>query len=237
MKHPIILFDADDTLFDFAKSEKEAFKEALTKHSLTPTEELYQSYKQISFGLWQKFEKREVTLLQLRVERYTQLFDKHGLSGDITRVSEDYLDCLKECVFLLDGAVELCETLAPHVKIGIVTNGIEKVQRRRLSKSPLKDFIQFMVVSEECGFAKPHRGIFEYAIQKTNHQEPSKFLMVGDRLETDILGAREVGMATCWYNPAQVKNETAIKPDYEVTTLKDILPLVGIPNFRSGSRT
>ena len=67
-----------------------------------------------------------------------------------------------------------------------------------------------MVVSEECGYAKPHRRFFEYTMGKIKSNKPIKPLVIGDRLETDIKGANDFGLDSCWYNPDQKPEDKEI---------------------------
>lgn len=225
MKFPLILFDADDTLFDFGRSEKHSFHEVLALHGIAAEEPHYKSYKEISFSYWKKFEEGKISKEELRVGRYETFVEKHGFSADPMSLSQGYLDILKHQTFLIDGALELVRSLFKKTKIGIVTNGIEEVQKHRFAKSQLAPFIHFVVVSEECGFAKPHRGIFEYAMRKSSHGDVSTVLMVGDRADTDIIGAQAMGMKTCWYNPGQKSHNFQRQPDFEVRSLSMILDI------------
>ena len=122
---------------------------------------------------------------------------------------------------MIDHAVDLCRNLSSQVEVGIVTNGILNVQQKRLARSGLEDMISFMVTSEECGFNKPDRRIFDYALTKAK-SPAQKVLMVGDRLETDILGAHKLEFDSCWFNPN--KNPVTIEstPTFEISHLSEL---------------
>jgi 2-haloacid dehalogenase len=49
-------------------------------------------------------------------------------------------------------------------------------------------------------------------------------IIVGDRLDADILGANRYGIESCWFNPERVANESEAVPTYEVASLHDVLP-------------
>jgi putative hydrolase of the HAD superfamily len=223
MSFKLILFDADDTLFDFAKSEVVAFENTILPHiGEIALEHVFERYKKISRKLWSRVEKGKANNNYLKVERFRRLKRLFKLKYDARVISEQYLDHLSQQAFLLEGAEELCRELHKNYRLGIVTNGIEHVQRRRLASSPLAKYFDFMIVSEECGFAKPDPRIFKYTLEKALHEEITSVLMVGDRLEADIAGANVLGIATCWYNPSKIPRTGAI-PTFEIHSLKDLL--------------
>ena len=58
MNYDYYLFDADDTLFDFAKSEIEAFNSTLKEFGIKEqADKLYQTYKSENDLLWKKLEQ------------------------------------------------------------------------------------------------------------------------------------------------------------------------------------
>lgn len=226
MKYSLILFDADDTLFDFTKGERTAFFSMLQQSGAVPTEEIFKEYRKISEGYWRKFEQGLVTKEQVKVGRYKDLFEQFNIDSSPVDAAELYLDLLSEQHHLMDGALELCRELANQTRVGIVTNGVEFVQKRRLGLSLIKEHIELLIVSEECGFQKPDVRIFDYTLERALHTDRSKVLMVGDRLETDVLGGINASIATCWYNHRQAVNTSSIRPDFEVNQLSEILKLV-----------
>lgn len=47
--------------------------------------------------------------------------------------------------------------------------------------------------------------------------------MVGDRIDTDLVGAKKLGMTTIWYNPSNKPNEDDLRPDYEISDFSQIV--------------
>jgi 2-haloacid dehalogenase len=226
MPYKLILFDADETLFDFAQSEIIAFQKTMEpyvgRHSL---EKVFDRYKKISRKLWARVEKGKVSNSYLKVERFRRLKRLYRLKLDPEALSETYLDNLAQQSILLPGALELCRELHKNYRLGILTNGIEKVQRQRLAQSPIRPYVDFMVVSEECGFAKPDPRIFKYALEKADHTEVRSVLMVGDRLEADIAGASAAGIDSCWYNISK-RARGEHSPTFEIHSLEELIPQI-----------
>lgn len=229
MKYPLVLFDADDTLFDFQRSQASAFTDTLAAFGLGHRcSEFFPAYQKHSQSLWRQLERGEITKEVLKTRRFELTFGPHGLELDCHAVSDTYLELLPRTPHLIDGAIELCTRLRQVARIGIITNGVGPVQKKRLERSPLKEHVEFMVVSDECGFAKPDRRIFEHTLRVAGHEGCEGVLMVGDRLEADIRGAQNLRLANCWFNPAGEKNHTGIRPDFEVRSLREILAVCGL---------
>ena len=77
MKYEVILFDADETLYDFKKSEREAFKNTMIKFNIKYDEAYHlKIYQEINTLLWKEFEQGLITQEKLKVERFKRLSDR-----------------------------------------------------------------------------------------------------------------------------------------------------------------
>jgi 2-haloacid dehalogenase len=228
MKYDLLLFDADDTLLDFKKSEDISFQIVLEKNGIIGDVKVFhESYKVINDLLWSQHAEGLVSKDFLKVERFRKFLEVNNLVADPIQLCDDYLDTLPSQVFLIEGATELLKTLHGKIPLVIVTNGIGSVQHKRLLNSGLNPFIELMVISEECGFSKPDRRIFDYTFDLLNRSLlSSKTLMIGDKLETDILGARNIEIDSCWFNPDKTSNTTTIAPTYEIQNILDLLKIL-----------
>jgi 2-haloacid dehalogenase len=224
MKHKLFLFDLDDTLLDFKASEQLSFVRTMQALGLSgELDGLFLSYQAINIALWRGFETGAVSKDFLKVERFRKTFMENGLDLDPEAASRLYLDSLADTVVLIDGAVQLCETLAGIGEVGIITNGVEAIQNQRIIKSGLRDHISFVATSEACGYAKPDVRFFEYAAQMARPFAKEDAIIIGDRLDADILGANRYGIESCWFNPERMVNESEAVPTYEVGSLHDIM--------------
>jgi 2-haloacid dehalogenase len=95
---------------------------------------------------------------------------------------------------------------------------------RTMHELGLRDYISFVSTSEASGYAKPDVRFFEYASQMARSFSKPDSIIVGDRLDADILGANRYGIESCWFNPERVANESEAVPSYEVGSLHDIVP-------------
>lgn len=225
MKHTLFLFDLDDTLLDFRASEKLSFQRTLRELGFQdPVDGLFGQYQKINIDLWRAFEAGTVTKDFLKVERFRQTFAANRLELDPDAASERYLESLSDTVVLIDGAKALCETLAAVGEIGIITNGVAHIQGRRIAASGLGQHISFIATSEACGFAKPDSRFFDYTVNMARAFRKEETIIVGDRLDADILGANRFGIASCWYNPGRLANDTEAVPTLAVAHLDHVIP-------------
>ena len=226
MKYEIILFDVDDTLFDFDMSEKKALHKTFIEFGFPAGLADYRAaYKEISKILWSDLEQGLITLSELAVERFRRLFLRHELDIDAIMFSRVYLKYLGRETHPVQGAIELCGKLVDF-RLAIITNGFTAVQTARIENSVLHNTFERVIMSEEAGFNKPNKEIFDYAFSKLQITDKEKVLIVGDSLTSDIQGGINYGIDTCWFNPHFKENHIGNEPTYEIHELLDLLKLV-----------
>lgn len=222
----VIFFDMDDTLFDFATSQQEAFHNVFEKHNLLNNLEQYRkSYQIISQSLWRDLENGKMSLEELGSERFKRLFLEHGIENDAAIFNQDYLRFLGQQTHLTQGTEKVIRDLS-HKRLAIITNGFTAVQISRMNNSPLKDIFEELIISESTGFQKPQTEIFDYAFQKLQITDKSNVLIVGDSLTSDIQGGMNYEIDTCWFNPNHMINNTTVKPTYEINNLEKLIEII-----------
>lgn len=220
MKYKTLLFDADGTLFDFAKCEEAALRETLETFGINVTEDVVENYSIINESLWKMLERGEIEKRVLFYRRFELLCEKYGFERDALEMSKKYAATLSEQTFLLDGAEELCQKLSGVADMYIVTNGIDFVQKRRYAKSGFDKYFKGVFISGEIGYEKPAREFFECVEKAIPDFESQSALMIGDSLTADIKGGINFGIDTCWYNPKNKQaprdmDITHISPDFD----------------------
>lgn len=227
MKYEIILFDADNTLFDFKKSEDFAIKKLVsTLDSNFDDEFIINTYKDINTKIWIEFEEGKITSDELKVERFNRLIKQLEINSNATDLCNMYIQFLGDGSFLYDESEDLLNYLSKKYKIGIITNGLADVQHRRIRNSIVGHYFEDVVISDEIKIAKPNPAIFDYALRNLDHSNKKSVLMIGDSLNSDIKGGINAGIDTCWFNQHKKINSSSINPTYEINSLlqlKDIL--------------
>ncbi len=71
MPYELIIFDADETLFDFKKSQAVALEESVKAHKIEyPYDKLKHVYEEINHKIWIEFEKGLIKVSDLKVDRF-----------------------------------------------------------------------------------------------------------------------------------------------------------------------
>lgn len=221
-----LLFDADGTLFDYHRAESQALSGAFRAFGLPFDERIAALYQEINRQVWVDFEAGRISAEALRVARFERLFQATGAVTDPAEFSRRYLLNLGQSSDLLDGALDLIETLRPRFQLGLITNGLKDVQRARLAGSPLADVFDVLAISEELGVAKPDARFFELVLKQAEQPNRENVLVIGDSLSSDILGGLNAGIDTCWFNPAGLPPDPRIPATYTIRRLADLLSLV-----------
>lgn len=227
MRYDVILWDVDNTLLDFSYSEHYAICEALRGIGVEPAEELTARYSVINDGWWKRLERGEVTREQLLIGRFRDLFAEYGIAcPDIEAFRMHFQHCLGSVYRYMDGAMEVCENLRGKLRQCVVTNGVARTQRNKLLLSGIANVMDHIFISEELGASKPDQLFFERVLRQLPEVERSRVLIVGDSLSSDMLGGRNAGLATCWYNPKAAQKNMEVSTDYEIKELRQVLQIV-----------
>jgi len=226
MKYTTILIDADDTLLDFKRAERDALKKTLESFSIHPSEDVISTYSEINDGYWKLLEKGGVTKEALRVRRFKDLCTHFGFDKNAEQMAGLYEKTLGTMTYLLDGAFELCRDLSGAYRLYIVTNGIKEVQMGRLYNSDIKDLFITAFVSEEMGSEKPRVEYFDAVAERIPDFNKSQTVIIGDSLSSDIKGGINYGIDTCWYNPKNKEIPNGMEITYVVDSFDGIRELL-----------
>ncbi len=220
-----LIFDADNTLFDFDCAEEKALVKTLTHFEMSIPQGLIEFYRNMNVKLWQQFDEKSITIAQLKQQRTEKLFKFVGQSTDPSKFSLRYLDELAGCQDLLPGVEQTLQVLSKHCEMAIITNGLSRVQKPRFASSSIQHHFGALVISEELGVAKPDPEIFAHTCEIMGWSDPAKVLMVGDNYRCDIQGAADFGLQTCWFN---IRNHTHdfSDHDHEIHHFDELLKVV-----------
>lgn len=230
-KYTTLLFDADDTLLDFHKDEKQALVKTLTHYGVSVTEENIKTYSDINQGMWKQLERGEITKPELKRTRFKKFFEAIGFecAEEPFTVNEHYLSLLGEGGNTLPGAVETVKSLHDEgYELHIITNGIAATQAKRLTRSGLLPYINEVFVSETIGYQKPRKEYFDAVLNNIKEKDKEKILVIGDSLTSDIQGAMNASLPCCWLNRygKELPEEYAV--DYVIEDVREVIGVVSI---------
>jgi len=239
-----ILFDLGDTLFDFEPMDTRAvFKEAGQKtyayleaqgHRLPPFRKYFRAqYFAVHWSyLLSKLRRREFNSFDLLV----RLCRKMNLTLDDATLRELawqwYLPITNYSSVAADVVPTLRKLRDRGYKLGLVSNTFIPgfVLDKHMDLHGLLEFFTVRIYSSEVGYRKPHRRIFEIAMQSMGVR-PAESLFVGDLVKADIVGAQGVGMRAVLRQPFAT---SAVHPmaDFVIRKISDlhqVLTAIGAP--------
>ncbi|NRB52168.1 MAG: noncanonical pyrimidine nucleotidase, YjjG family [Saprospiraceae bacterium] len=222
MKYDWLLFDADNTILDFNEAQSYALREALTEIGVIFRPAHNQVYDKINRSCWRAYEEGKLSKALLRYKRFQLFFMEIGLKDDPEAFAESYLVHLSQSTAMMEGAMDLLQTLRSKYQLALVTNGIKEVQRSRLELSGLGDYFSYIAISDEIGVAKPDASFFRHVFQGLAHPSKERTLIIGDNLNADIRGGLDFGIHACWFNYDRRERYLEVAPTYEITHLTDL---------------
>jgi HAD superfamily hydrolase (TIGR01662 family) len=111
-------------------------------------------------------------------------------------------------------------------RLGLISNASDKDDvYSLLQQFKLTNFFEQIIISAEFGLRKPHKEIFQEGLSLFSC-EPQDCFMVGDRLDMDILGAKQIGMTSIWISRRSIHKGNGhlydVIPDYEIQSLEEL---------------
>lgn len=217
-----IFIDLDDTILDFSVAEHAAISKTFRQVGMEPTPELLARYSAINLSQWEAYERGEISRETVLVRRFELLFQELGSDLDAQSTEDIYRGYLSIGHYFIDGAVEILEYLAPKYDLFLASNGVAATQYSRLKSANISHFFKEIFISEVTGSHKPEKAYFDYCFARIPNFDPTKALMIGDSLTSDIRGGKNAGIRTCWFNPKHKPHRPEIEPDYEVFSLEEL---------------
>lgn len=234
-KYKDLFIDFDDTLYDTYGNAVIALRETFEAFQLGRFFEdpqiFYDAYWTANISLWSRYSKGEITRSYLIVERFRRPLSE-GKGLEVTEslcleMSDKFLDFCSSKPGVIDGAHELMDYLRDKgYRMHICSNGFHEVQYKKLAACGLGDYFDTIILSEDAGANKPSPLYFDYAF-KVSVANRESTLMIGDNLQSDILGAMNAGIDAMLFNRWQVSPEEFPQNlTFAVDHLRDIMSIL-----------
>ena len=140
-----------------------------------------------------RFEDRFATTLRLlQIERLPEM-------AVLSRWVDQFGQLIAQDAEMVDGADEVIEELAHHVRLAIVSNYPHApVVYGTLERLGLRRHFYAIVVSSELGWLKPHPELYRTALTRIRARA-EETVFVGDDLDNDIRAPKALGLRTAWF--------------------------------------
>ena len=185
-------------------------------------------------GLWADFTAEGTEQEQLRelkeyyqVHSWERALADFGIADEVLAriLSNTFREERRKRHHLFDDAIPLLEKLQGTYPLALVTNGSPCLQREKIKGSGIGHYFDSITISGDLYTRKPEKEVFHAALDGVNAQ-PHEAVMIGNSLDSDILGANQLGIYSIWLNRDNQPNDTGIIPDAEIRSLSEIYPII-----------
>lgn len=211
-----ILFDLDDTLYDFRAFWTGRLERGLAAVLAARPELEREALFRAAIAEW------------IFIEQMGDFLRRQGLRDEalIARACADYAEGWFDDLLLPQETARILHTLRDSYRLGLITNGPTLIQQAKIERFDLAALLDVLVISEEVGVAKPDPRIFAIALERLG-VAPGQALFVGDSPEHDLRGAAAAGVDAVWLNRhGGVLPEGLPAPLATITRLDELLPLL-----------
>jgi putative hydrolase of the HAD superfamily len=226
VKYQHLFFDLDRTLWDYDANSTKALTDIFHAYQLAQSfisvEEFLNIYNHHNNLLWDDYRKGLVIKEDLRTKRFELTLMEKGISDHAlcTEIGAHYMHITPRLNILALNTISTLDYLMTRqYKLYILTNGFLSTQQQKMAHSQLDRYFIRIYSSEELGINKPHAEIFHWAVSSV-HGRKKECLMIGDDLEVDIIGAKNYGIDTVWYNPEG--HTAAINPTFTISNMDEL---------------
>ncbi|MFI6151080.1 HAD family hydrolase [Kitasatospora sp. NPDC051170] len=205
-----VLFDIDDTLYDYSGADRTGLLAHLGERGLLDrfpdAEAAVGLWREIMETHYARFLAGELTFPGQQRARARAFLDHLGENG--SALTDDqaaawwagYVTHRDAARSAFPDAAPTLAALAPHHRLGVVSNSSLRHQREKLDITGLLQHFpgdQVLICSDEFGQPKPAPAIFHAGCAALG-LNPSEVAYVGDRHDVDALGARDAGLTAFW---------------------------------------
>ncbi|MBV6646486.1 MAG: YjjG family noncanonical pyrimidine nucleotidase [Cyclobacteriaceae bacterium] len=223
-----IFFDLDHTLWDYEVNARDTLIELYETFELnsyfSSFRAFHSSFQFHNDKLWYRYNRGQINRAYIRERRFYQILEARVpiTSAKALEMSDFFTSRCPGKTALVPGTEELLDYVDGRYELGILTNGFDDIQAKKLSNTNLDQYFNWIITSETTQYRKPSKEIFDHALTLSGAQA-IETLMVGDNLKVDIQGADQAGWRSVWFNP---ENSPEKHPDIRVTSLKELLELL-----------
>lgn len=223
-----IFFDLDRTLWDYRANSELTLLDLVNRYAPELNahfDTFLRSFYEINDRLWLEYRDGKLLKKELLTKRFVDVFKTMSIDAElfVEQIAQDYINESPQKTKLFPHTIEMLEYLKNKgYRLFLLTNGFLEVQKVKIRESKLEPYFEKMITSEEAGYQKPDRKIFEYAIEIVGAQK-SDCIMIGDDLDNDISGAHGAGMDTVYFNPKKVEHDSL--PTYEIQNLNELFSI------------
>lgn len=224
-----LIFDLDDTIWDYQENSKEALQELCEVYNLldrgVETQDFLTVFREVNNDLWDKFDKGEITRDIIREQRFPTVFKKLSLNlnGVAMDMQDSFMQICSAKPKLVNGVKEVLDKFRSKYSYHILSNGFDEIQFIKIEAAGISAYFDKVITSGRAGFRKPQPEIFDFILNEIGATK-NECIMIGDNPLSDIEGAHRYGMDQVYYNVH--KKECAVDPTYTINKFDELLEIL-----------
>ncbi|MYU21866.1 HAD family hydrolase [Streptomyces sp. SID8352] len=197
-----VVWDIDDTLFDYTTADRRGMREHLAAEGLLAgydsADEALARWREITDRQWARFAAREVDFVTQRRDRTRVFLGSPGLTdAEADAWFDRYVTHYEAAWALFPDVLPVLDDLAASHRHAVLSNSSLTVQDRKLRVLGVHDRFEAILCAAELGVSKPEAGAFLAACDALG-LAPDRVAYVGDHPEIDGRGAAEAGLLSVW---------------------------------------
>ena len=217
-----VLIDIDNTILDFDKCSEEAIRQTASQYGITLPENYFEVFSECNDKLWHLLEEGIITKQDIYDRRWVEIFKRLGIEADGIAFDNTFREKIRNIAVPVEGAEELLQYLSAKYPVYCASNASRERQEYRLGICGFDKYLSGIFTSEDIGFQKPAKEFFFACVSALYPVKPSEIVMIGDSVNADIIGAKNFGLKTIWFNFRNEAYDNYKFTDYTVLRLSDI---------------
>ncbi len=217
-----ILIDIDNTILDFNKSADLSAVSTAKEAGIELPENYFKVFLKVNSFLWTEYENGNITKPDIYDKRWPTIFCELGIAADGHSFENSFRRKMSTVAIPVDGADDILSYLAEKYDLYAATNASRLQQENRLKSCGFDKYLKGFFTSEELGFQKPTKEFFALCCEALYPVKKSEIMLIGDCVNADIIGAKNFGLTTIWFNFEGTEYDTYNFTDFRVNTLHEI---------------
>ncbi|MFP3987677.1 HAD family hydrolase [Streptomyces sp. E11-3] len=206
-----VVWDIDDTIFDYAHADSTGIRAHLIAEGLSArygtARQALSHWKEITERHWARFGAGEVGFDEQRRDRVRDFVRAPGLTdAEADAWFDRYLGHYESAWSLFPDTVPALDALADDYRHAVLSNSAADPQERKLRALGVRDRFEAVLCAAELGVSKPAAEAFLAACRALG-LAPGEVAYVGDQPEIDARGARDAGLWGIWLDRSGDRRE------------------------------
>jgi putative hydrolase of the HAD superfamily len=232
-----VLWDIDDTIFDYATADTRGMRDHLAAEGLLASydtaEAALDRWRELTTLHWRRFETEGGDFREQRRDRVRDFLGRPELTaGEADGWFDRYVRHYEAAWSLFPDTVPVLDLLARDYRHAVLSNSSIHNQERKLRLLGVRDRFEAVLCAAELGVAKPAAEAFHAACTALG-LPPHEVAYVGDQPDIDARGAVEAGLVGIWLDRAGTGGRPELR---RITDLHQLPALLG-GHTRFGARS